>query len=72
MSDLPKCISSDGDGPCEAFSLTYAMAMEAEAASDEMLALIKDLYRHGYTNFSDHDRVKAMIAKHDPRFNFDE
>lgn len=33
------------------------------AAAPEMLALLRDLYDHGYTTSHDHDRVAAMITK---------
>ena len=35
----------------------------AEACFDEMLALLEDLFEHGYTTGDDHDRVRNMIAK---------
>lgn len=32
-------------------------------ASPEMLALLIDLYEHGYTTSADHDRVREVITK---------
>lgn len=49
-----------------AFARAVLAPDEAEPATDarmEMLALLIDLYAHGYTTMGDHDRVRAMILK---------
>lgn len=37
------------------------------AAAPDLLAVLRDLYEHGYTTMEDHDRVRAIIEKAEGR-----
>lgn len=53
-------------GPSRPINFLHEMAepnARLIAAAPELLALLVDLYKHGYVTTGDHDRVRAMIEK---------